>query len=119
MSCKQILIIEDDQAICQTMKDILEIQGYEVSIANDGQEGVDHLRKILPNPCVIVLDLMMPKANGWQFLDLQRADPQFSHIPVIVCSAFEESAKSVRPQAFVSKPVQLKQLIGAVKEFCA
>lgn len=116
--CKNILVIEDDAAIRQTMKDILEIQGYHVFLAANGKEGTDQLRAIAPNPCAILLDLMMPEMNGWQFLDFQRNDPKLRGIPVIICSAYEESAKSVKPQAFVSKPVQLDQLLGAVKAFC-
>jgi len=119
MSCKSILIIEDDAAICQTMKNILEIQGYQVFTANNGQEGVDQLKKIVPEPSLILLDLMMPGTNGWQFLDMQRNSPLFQNIPVVVCSAFEESAKSIKPSAFVPKPVQLKQLLDTVKVFCA
>jgi CheY-like chemotaxis protein len=119
MECKSVLVIEDDLAIRRTMKDVLEIQGYHVHVASDGKEGTEKLKSLEPEPCVILLDLMMPVMNGWQFLDFQRNDPKYKDIPVVICSAYAESAKAVKPDAFVSKPVQLRDLLGAVKNFCA
>jgi CheY-like chemotaxis protein len=119
MDCKNILIIEDEPAIRQMMKDILRLEGYRVFEAGDGADGLRVLKQITPNPCVVLLDLMMPGTNGWQFLDSQRTDPELSHVPVIICSAYAESAKSVNPSGFVPKPVQLDALLGAVKAFCA
>lgn len=119
MSCKNILIVEDDHAIRQMMKDVLELNGYKIHTASDGSEGIQVLQKILPQPCLVLLDLMMPGTNGWQFLDVQRSDPSFASIPVVVCSAYKESAKAVAPSAIVEKPIQLEALLGAVKAFCA
>lgn len=119
MDCKNILIVEDEQAIRQIMRDILELEGYRVFEAVDGAEGIKRLREISPDPCVVLLDLMMPGTNGWQFLDVQRNDPTISQIPVVICSAYAESAKAVRPSGFVEKPVQLESLLTAVKTFCA
>jgi CheY-like chemotaxis protein len=116
---KNILIVEDDKAVRQTMQDVLEIQGYQVFCAADGDEGLQILRKIAAHPCVVLLDLMMPKSNGWQFLDSQRADPELSGVPVIICSAYPESAKTLRPAAFIPKPIQLKDLLGTVSTYCA
>jgi CheY-like chemotaxis protein len=119
MECKNILIVEDDQSIRNMMKDVLEIEGYKVHLAIDGSDGIVKLKTLLPQPCVILLDLMMPGANGWKFLDAQRSDPGLSTIPVVVCSAYKESAKSVHAQAIVNKPIQLDALINAVNSFCA
>ncbi len=119
MECKNILIVEDDLSIRNMMKDVLEIEGYSVYLAADGSEGIERLRTILPQPCVILLDLMMPGTNGWKFLDVQRADPTLSNIPIVVCSAYHESAKSVHPQAIINKPIKLDALIDAVNKFCA
>lgn len=119
MACKNVLIVEDEKAIRQMMQDVLEIHGYNVVVAADGHEGIEQLRRLAPEPCVILLDLMMPGMNGWQFLDFQRSDPRLASIPVVVCSAYKESAKSIRPAGIVEKPVQLKNLLGAVQAFCA
>lgn len=118
MHSKRVLLIEDEKSIQQMMRDVLEINGYEVHSAGNGREGIDMLTQLEPLPSVILLDLMMPGMNGWQFLDHQRNDPRLKHIPVVVCSAYKESAKSIRPAAIVDKPVQLKCLLGAVQAFC-
>ena len=117
--CKRILIVEDDEAICSMMKDVLEMEGYCISIANDGSEGIKHLKASDKKPCVILLDLMMPGTNGWKFLDFQRSDPNMSSIPVVVCSAFQESAKSIHAEAIINKPVDLNVLLNTVHGFCA
>lgn len=117
--CKNVLVIDDDPAIRQTMKDVLEIHGYKVHTAKDGLEGIKSLTTMASLPCLILLDLMMPGMNGWGFLDFQRNNPQYSSVPVVVCSAYENSAKSVSTGPVLIKPVQLKTLINAVKAFCA
>lgn len=119
MGCKNILIVEDEQSIRHMMKHILEIEGYRVFIASNGAEGIETLKGISPDPCVVLLDMMMPGTNGWWFLDNQRNNPSLSKIPVVVCSAYEESARSVKPSGFVSKPIHVDSLLGAVKAFCA
>lgn len=119
MNCKNILVVEDEPSIRQMMKDILEMQGYHVETASDGAEGIALLKRLNPGPCVVLLDLMMPGTNGWQFLDIQRSDPKYSGIPVVICSAYKESAKTVHPSGFVEKPIQLKTLLNAVRAFCA
>lgn len=119
MDCKNVLIVEDDQAVREMIKDILEIEGYQVATAVDGREGIERLKSLSPNPCVILLDLMMPETSGWQFLDFQRSNPKLSGIPVIVCSAYSESAKTVKANAIVEKPVKLTALLDAVHAFCA
>jgi len=119
MNCKNILIVEDDSAVSTMMKDVLELHGYNVITAADGAEGIQRLEEIVPEPCVIILDLMMPHTNGWEFLDMQRSHAKLSGVPVVICSAYSESAKSIRPHAFVPKPVEYKALLGAVQAFCA
>ena len=119
MQCKNILVVEDDSSVRQIMQDVLEIEGYHVITAKDGKEGIERLRTLSPQPCLILLDLMMPETNGWKFLDFQRADPLLANIPVIICSAYYESAKTVRANAIVEKPVSLDTLLDTVHEFCA
>jgi CheY-like chemotaxis protein len=118
MGCRNILIIEDDEAVRQSMQDCLEIQGYEPIVATNGQEDIDRLSALDSKPCVILLDMMMPGMNGWQFLDYQRNHGDLAAIPVVICSAFKESAKSVHPSAVLPKPLELKKLVQTVKSFC-
>jgi CheY-like chemotaxis protein len=117
--CKYILVVDDDPAVRQTMQDVLEIHGYEVVTASDGREAISKLSAMKTLPCLILLDLMMPGMNGWGFLDFQRSNPTFASVPVVLCSAYEASAKSIGIKPVLVKPVQLNSLLGAVKTFCA
>lgn len=118
MPCKSILIVEDDKPIREMMKTLLEIEGYNVYAAANGEEGLGLLRSSVP-PCLILLDMMMPKMNGWSFLDELRSKPELEKIPVVIVSAYKEIAMSVRPKAFVPKPVQLSSLLKAIEECAA
>jgi CheY-like chemotaxis protein len=113
-----VLIIEDDDAIRRSMQDVLELQGYRAVGASDGQEAINFLKDSRELPCVILLDMMMAGMNGWQFLDFQRNSEEFRDVPVIICSALSETAKSIKPAAIIPKPVQLRTLISAVRNFC-
>ena len=119
MECKNVLIIDDDPAVLQSVRDVLEIEGYQVFSAKDGKDAIEQLDIITPEPCAILLDLMMPVMSGWEFLDFQRASSKFRKIPVIVCSAYLESARAIKPSAVVEKPVRLEPLLGAIRSFCA
>ena len=115
---KTVLVIEDHAPVSNTIKDVLEIEGYEVEIANNGKEAVEILAHG-QRPNLILLDLMMPVMNGWQFLDFQRENEEFKSIPVVVCSAYKETAKSVHPSAVIEKPLNLDSLLDTVKAHCA
>ena len=117
-NCSSILIVEDEDSIRQTLCDVFELKGFAVYSASNGEEGITELRKMPKKPCVVLLDLMMPVKNGWNFLDVQRNDPALSDIPVIICSAYEESAKSIHCDAYVAKPLQLATLFAAIEKFC-
>ncbi len=118
-NCKNLLVIDDDKAIRDTLKDVLEMHGYTVVTAKDGSDGITMLTTMENAPCLILLDLMMPGLNGWGFLDFQRTDPAFSSIPVVVCSAYEASARSIGTSPVVTKPIKLESLLGAINAFCA
>lgn len=114
-----ILIVEDDFDIRDTLSEILSAEGYRVSTAANGREALDQLGA--PElPCVILLDLMMPVMNGWQFRAEQEKDPRLSSIPVIVISADAgvfQKADALRAAAILRKPVQLDDLLEKVRGF--
>lgn len=109
----KILVVEDDSAVRQMMRDVLEMEGYEVVTAKEGGEGIEQL-KTFPLPEVILLDLMMPGVNGWKFLDYLKENPSLAKIPVVVCSACNETAKTIKPSAIVEKPVKLNILLDTI-----
>src|ERR1044071_1184503 len=79
--CTMILVVEDDSAIREVLTDVLESEGYQVLNAANGREAIQLLRSSTL-PCLILLDLMMPVMNGWQFRDEQRQDPLLAPVPV-------------------------------------
>lgn len=115
--CKSVLIIEDDHGIRETLKFALELEGYHVFTAADGKQGLDLLPGI-PKPCVILLDLMMPVMNGWEFVEAIEENVTLATIPVIVVTAFSDKANSVRSQGIIKKPVDLDALYKAVGRWC-
>ncbi len=82
-----MLVVEDDTAIRECIAEALEMEGDSVSQARDGREGQEACEH---PPNLIVLDLMVPGMNGWQFRAAQKKDPAFADIPVIITSAVAE-----------------------------
>jgi CheY-like chemotaxis protein len=117
MECNSILIVEDDQSIRETFKLALEVEGYTVFTASNGKEGLELLPQ-MPRPCLILLDLMMPVMDGWGFVDALDKSVALASIPVVVVTAFNEKAKSIRAKQIIKKPVDLDLLFVIVKQYC-
>lgn len=116
-STKKILLIEDDQEISESLKELLEFEGYIVYCAYNGQEALDLLRKSI-RPELILLDLMMPVKNGFEFRKEQKQDPELSEIPVVVMSAdgqAEKKLKETEAQYYLKKPFDLQTFLNTVK----
>ena len=115
---KRVLVIEDDGAIREAVSEVLAGEGYEVTEAANGLEGLREARARRPN--LIVLDLMMPTMNGWQFREAQRDDPSLADIPVIVLSAYSEMpGPRLDEAARFSKPFDVVTLLLAVDKYAA
>jgi CheY-like chemotaxis protein len=112
-----VLVIDDDEAIRTTMAEILELLGYQVSVAADGQEAVEMLAVGL-EPRAIVLDMMMPRMDGWTFLSRIRSDPRFSELPVVVASAVVGECP-IGADSWLQKPFDLTDLDREVARLCA
>jgi CheY-like chemotaxis protein len=110
-----ILLIEDDDLLREGLKQVMEEDGCRVSAAADGSAGMALLRTGEIEPCLIVLDLMMPGMNGWDFLQLKGRHPSLSKIPIAVVSAYPFAENEVLPGIVLRKPfspARLKQLIS-------
>jgi CheY-like chemotaxis protein len=118
MTCETILLVEDDDDIRSTLKEVLELEGYNVATAAHGQEAFTRLEEI-ERPCVILLDLMMPVMNGWEFLEKQKESARFASIPVLVVSAAGDKARSASAQGFVKKPIEVDGLLEMIKKYCS
>ncbi len=117
----RVLVVEDDHDVRQAIVEILsDNQFYAVEAAN-GQEALDHLHADPHKPCVILLDIMMPIMDGWEFRRVQKADPELRSIPVVVLTAhanLEEAAAGMDEVTCLKKPVELRSLIALVKRYC-
>src|SRR5512146_2705677 len=107
----RVLVVEDDAGIGESLVELLESEGYLVSWGRDGVEGLMLLQEIRPN--VILLDLKMPRMDGFQFRAIQKSDPLNADIPVIILSA-HANADEVDAAAFVQKPFDVPFLLDVV-----
>ena len=115
--CQTILVIDDDLPIRDSLRDLLEIEGFRVILAEDGRRGIEAIRDGL-RPHLILLDLMMPNMNGWEFLTARQADILLSSIPVVVISAYLERFQGFPVCGRLNKPIDVTQLLRVVKR-CA
>ncbi|MFN2432213.1 MAG: response regulator, partial [Gemmatimonadota bacterium] len=117
---KTVVLVDDDVEIRHVMTAILSHEGYDVATASNGLEAMTRLRA-MRRPCVILLDLMMPVMDGWQFRARQKDDPGLAEIPVVVLSAVpnvSDRAASLQADAYLQKPVDLDDLLQTVGRYC-
>ncbi len=115
---KTILVVEDDAVTRESLGLILGAQGYDVLGAANGQDALGLLRSG-PHPNLILLDLMMPIMDGWQFRREQAADTALSAIPVVVLSAdgnVQQKATALRATGYLQKPVEVESLLDAIRQ---
>ena len=120
MLAHHIVVIEDDTDLRETMKDLLEIKGFSVTTASNGREGLELIERN-GKPCLILLDLMMPEMNGWEFLEtLQRDQPALlAQTPVAVISAAADmSDVSQYGCSQFKKPVSVDRLYQLAQAHC-
>ncbi len=112
-----ILVVEDDPDALEALGDLLESHGYAVTSARHGAEALDLLGR-LPLPRLIVLDLLMPTMDGWEFRRRQKNDPRIAHIPVVVVSA-SSAAKPIEADIVLRKPVDIDRLLETIASYCS
>ena len=112
-----VLVVEDDCDIRNALRDVLEDEGYRVRTAANGREALDLLESA-GAPCVILLDLMMPVMDGWQFRREQKANSNISSIPLIVITATGNRPVLIDAADLVLKPLELGRLFEAVERYC-
>ena len=115
---KPVLLIDDNPDVRESMAALLEVDGYAVVAATDGEDALDYLRNGL-EPCVILLDMLMPGKDGLQFRAEQLADPQFSTIPTIAYSADGglESKAVVLGLPFIRKPDLPGRVLDVIERY--
>ncbi|PCC73902.1 Response regulator receiver domain-containing protein [Nannocystis exedens] len=113
-----ILLVEDDADIRDVVAELLRGEGYDVHGAENGEQALAYLHEAEREPCLILLDLMMPVVDGWQVLARLRAQDRLLALPVVVMSASSPAAAPADVAAFVRKPIDLDLLLGLVRRYC-
>jgi CheY-like chemotaxis protein len=114
MTERRILIIEDDEELAPILSEALS-EEYRVEIARNGEEGLAAARRERPD--LILLDLMMPVMDGWQFREEQKKNPALASIPVVLITAdgrAPEKAKDLGTAGHLKKPISLERLHAEV-----
>jgi len=111
-----ILVVEDDEDIRETIGEILENEGYEVALAENGQHALELLGG-LSRPSLLLVDLIMPQMDGWELVKALARDDRLATIPVVLMSALPDSAR-LREHVVVKKPIDLRVLLQIVHEHC-
>lgn len=108
-----ILVVDDERDVHMLLTDLLHGEGYDVVTATDGAEALGYLRAAATLPCLILLDLVMPNVDGWQFIEERNHDPRIAGIPVVLISgqvAARETARSLGLASYIEKPIGVASL---------
>lgn len=119
MDRKRILLVDDETELVDMVKMRLEAYNYEVITAYDGQEALDKAHREKPE--LIILDLMLPKIDGYKVCRMLKFDEKYKHIPIIMFTARaqeedERLGQEVGADAYITKPFEPQVLVGKIKE---
>lgn len=119
---RRVLVVDDDATIRRVLTLNFEAEGYEVSVAADGDEAKEMARSIHPD--VVILDVMMPGSDGYSVLEELRSSPQTDDIPVVFLSARASDDEVFRgwqsgADSYVTKPFELDEVVRIVANICA
>ncbi len=116
-----VLVVEDDHDIRNALLEFLEFQGFRARAAVHGAEAMELLRSDDDRPSLILLDLMMPIMNGWEFRERQQMDERLNQIPVVVVSAdsqLPDKARALGASDWIAKPIDVNRLLDVLDRYC-
>lgn len=112
-----VLVVEDEEDLREMIREALELNGYAVATAQDGHQALAQLARI-QQPCLVLIDLLMPGMNGWDLFDELRRRPELDRVPVVVYSSVSDRAPSGVTRV-LKKPLTFGELLSTVREYCA
>ncbi len=117
---KKILIVDDEADIIEILQFVLEAEGYECITASDGEEGLRLAKEISPD--LIILDVMMPKINGYKISRLLKYDSKYKDIPILMITArSQEEDKVIGEETgadeYITKPFKVDYVVEKVKSY--
>jgi CheY-like chemotaxis protein len=120
-----VLLVEDDADTREVVRTLLEEEGYDTVAVSDGQEAIDYLTGCDELPCLVLLDLLMPRLGGVAVLSWMRTQPRLADVPVAVISARPQSSGSQVAAAFrdhvigvLQKPFDVDRVLTLLQEHC-
>lgn len=120
---KSILLVEDEALLSNLLRQRLEKEGFKTLIARDGEEALKLLKENKPD--LVLLDIIMPKISGFEFMERLREDPSVAKAPIIIISNLGQESDMEKGQTlgaagyFVKARMSIDELVGKVKEFLA
>ena len=118
MACR-VLIVEDDADLREMMAQMLTLEGFDAETATDGADALGKVGTARPLPHIILLDMMMPRMDGWTFVERQRSSPAIADIPVVVVSAAPaDRLRGLSVAAVLQKPLNFDQLLATLRTHC-
>ena len=119
MSLKKILIVDDEETNIAILKSLFADSDYEITVARDGEEGLATAKTLIPD--LILMDVMMPKMNGFKVCGLIKKDNQLSEIPIMILSSRAgaddvENSKQVGASAYMIKPINKRKVSEKINE---
>ena len=120
MSPKKILVVDDEVDLVETVRFPLEMEGYDVLVSYNGEDALNQARK--ENPDLIILDLMLPKLDGYKVCRLLKFDERYKHIPILMLTAKTQEkdkilGKETGADEYITKPFEMDDLMEKVKAY--
>ena len=120
LSCRSILVVDDDPDVRDAVAAVLVDEGYQVSSARNGREALDQLRQHT-KPSLILLDMVMPDMDGWRFRMELKKHPDLAEIPVVILSAHgnvRDAALALGVSDYLRKPLRIESLLEVAERYC-
>jgi len=120
MSQTKILVVDDEADLVETIQFALELEGYNVLVASNGEEGLNIARQEKPD--LILLDLMLPKLDGYKVCRLLKFDERYKYIPILMLTARTQEkdkilGKETGANEYITKPFEMDELMAKIKSY--
>ena len=115
---KDVLVVEDEAYLCELIGDVIESEGHTVRKASNGLEALERIKERKPQ--LILLDLMMPIMDGWEFMYALRANPEWDGMPIVIITAIydvKRTQEETGAMAVLTKPFDIDQIIEIVRHY--
>lgn len=116
---RKVLLVDDEAGFAELLKDLLQMDNYEVEVAHDGQEGLEKIQALHPD--VIISDIVMPRLSGFEMFKRVKAAPELASIPFLFITGFQDDrvlaeARKIGVFGILRKPVDIEQIENRLKE---